>query len=297
MKLQAVPRVYASNFVAPILPGEPRVIVGDVESWDALKRWQPEYLKRVAGSREVLVREKAGTSRNIYQNMEQGGSIAFANYLDWVLEIAAMPEIMEIARNSETVENLTRAKNGNRFDTCYYLDVSLRKLSEVLLKDICIPAWYRDPPIDIIFWCGVLGTSSGLHSDVNPNCNVQVFGRKHFILFDPIESKRVYRIPRITHCQFDPNLPDFDRFPMAKSAKGMECTLNPGECLYIPVGWYHQVTVMSEWALNVNFFWPRPFMQSIATPALWRLLIRRLLARWLVRVQSGQTWPALVKRT
>lgn len=280
MELRAVPRVHASLFRAPSLPGEPRVVFGEADHWPATTSWSPQYLQKIAGDKEVSVREKKGTARNIYQNLQSSGTVPFSDYLGWVMEVASNPAIRDLAETAQNVAELTRAMNRNTSEPFYYLDVKLEALSAALLDDVRIPKWYVTPPVDIIFWCGVLGTSSGLHSDVKPNCNVQLLGRKHFILFHPDQSGNVYRIPGITHCRFDPNLPDFEQFPLANAATGLECTLNPGEALYIPVGWYHQVTVVSDWAINVNFFWPRPLVQSIATPVLWSFLAKRLWARW-----------------
>jgi len=58
---------------------------------------------------------------------------------------------------------------------------------------------------------------------------------------------------------FDPNKPDFEKYPRALGARGWECILERGETLYIPPGWYHQVTVLSPGAVNVNFWFGRMF--------------------------------------
>ncbi|MFC4531997.1 cupin-like domain-containing protein [Sphaerisporangium dianthi] len=277
MRLKPIPRVSRRDFRPARLAGGPLVVLDNTPGWRAFTRWHEGYLKSVAGDREVAVRETNGPPRNIFQNLAEGGRVPFGDYLDWVVETAR--DLEGLAGDHAGVREVTRAVAGGGFEVSYYLDAKLGELSKTLVADAPAPDWYRSPPVDANLWCGVLGTSSGLHCDVTPNCNVQVIGRKHFILFPPSQSRRVYRIPRITHCRFDPNDPDFDRFPLARRASGRQCTLSPGESLYIPVGWYHQVTVVSAWALNVNFFWPRPFGQGIATPPLWRFLLRRGWAR------------------
>jgi hypothetical protein len=277
VELAPVPRVTRGEFRPSRWGGEPQVVVDVATSWRALHRWRPEYLKSVIGDRAVVVRETNGAPRNIFQNLAVGGSIRFPQYLDWVLETAG--DLAPIAAHNPHIGGITKAVAEFGFESSYYLDVKLERLSRTLLDDIEIPNWYRTAPVDINLWCGVLGTSSGLHCDVTPNCNVQIAGHKTFILFAPSQSRRVYQVPGITHGRFDPNLPDYDRFPLARAATGRECTLKPGEALYIPVGWYHQVTVRSGWALNVNFFWPRPFPQGLLRPSLWHFLLRRGWAR------------------
>ncbi|AKJ29648.1 cupin-like domain-containing protein [Caldimonas brevitalea] len=275
-----IPRVDARRFRPPRWSREPRVVEGNVDDWPALRRWQPDYLKRVVGGTSVAVREATGAPRNIYQNLSQGGRITFSQYFDWVLELAQAPDFRAIeATASADPGRISQAVCDTGFECSYYLDANLHRCLPQLLADVRTPPWYREAPVDTIFWCGVLGTSCGLHSDVTPNCNVQVAGRKHFMLYPPSQARWLYQLPGRTHCRFDPNQPDFERFPLARNARGWQCVLQPGESLYIPVGWFHQVTVVSGYALNVNFFWPRPFPQGLLTPALWQLLLRRGWAR------------------
>ena len=279
MDLIDIPQVHTSEFRPRRLGGEPRVVIGNVDTWAAFGLWQPDYLKAVAGNQKVSVRETVGPPRNIYQNLSQGGEILFSQYIDWVLEIANGDDFKDYLRKYSDVSDITRAICESGFECSYYLDTKLADFSTDLLRDVKTPSWYSVDPVDVIFWCGVLGTSSGLHSDVTPNCNVQILGHKHFILFPPSQSRLLYQVPGRTHCQFDPNIPDFIRFPLARKALGWQCTLHPGQSLYIPVGWFHQVTVTSGWALNVNFFWPRPFPQGLITRSLWRILLWRSWVR------------------
>jgi Cupin-like domain len=294
MLLRPVPGVLWSEFQPSRLGGEPRVVMDDVQRWEKICGWTPEYLKACIGHRDVPVRETNGPPTNIFQNLTQGGRISFGEYLDWVIESARY--IITGVRAYGSVSDVARAVSRSGLECSYYLDAKLGELSPVLLAEAGYPDWYRCEPVDINFWCGVLGTSSGLHCDVTPNCNVQVVGRKHFILFPPSQGRRIYQVPGITHCRFDPNLPDFEQFPRAKCAVGQQCTLEPGQSLYIPVGWFHQVTVVSDWAVNVNFFWARPFPQGLVIPALWRFLLRRGWARMHVamrqrRMPGGSVTP------
>jgi Cupin-like domain len=284
MELIEIPRVHVSQFRSPRTGGEPRVVLENVQHWRALRAWSPDYLKSIAGTSQVSVRETNGPPRNIYQNLAQGGKISFSQYLDWVLETANGEDFQALEKRYSTVSDIVRAVCNSGFASSYYLDAKLGDLSKDLLNDVQIPKWYKADPVDILLWCGVLGTSSGLHFDITPNCNVQVAGHKHFILFAPSQCRLLYRVRGGAHCHFDPNIPNFDRFPLARHAVGWRCTLRMGESLYIPAGWFHQVTVTSAWALNVNFFWPRPFPQGLITPSLWRLLGRRMWARFRARL-------------
>ena len=51
--------------------------------------------------------------------------------------------------------------------------------------------------------------------------------------------------------KFDPEAPDFEQFPLARNASMIECTVHPGELLYVPAGWYHQVRALT-FSLSAN---------------------------------------------
>jgi hypothetical protein len=265
-----------SSFAPSRWGGEPHVIVDAGAAWPALRRWQPEYLKSVAGHSEVTVREMVGAPRNVFRNLREGGSLPFADYVDWVTETAA--ELVPIVGVARSAADIMRAVDGSGMEQSYYLDLPLADLSPQLRAEVDPPHWYGVPPYDAMLWLGVIGSSSGTHFDLLPNCNVQVAGTKQFILFDPSQASRLYPSPgREAGCELDPNLPDYDRFPRARGLRGYVCELRAGEAIYIPAGWYHQVTVTSPWALNVNFWWPRPRRQTWATASLRRVVLRR---RW-----------------
>jgi len=283
-----VPKVHAGAFRPPRMGGEPRVVVENVQCWPALQTWTPPYLRSVAGATQVAVRETIGPPRNVYQNLVEGGKITFAQYLDWVLEIAGGDDFRAILNSDSSVSAIVRAVCDSGFERSYYLDIKLGALSKDLLKDVRTPGWYRTDPVDAFFWCGVLGTSSGMHFDLTPNCNVQVVGQKHFIMCPPSNGRLLYRNQGGAHCRFDPNILDFEQFPLARDAQFWRCTLRAGESLYIPAGWFHQVTVTSAWAVNVNFFWPRPFPQGLITPTMWQLIARRAWVRLRAGLSSGR---------
>ena len=252
MQLVTLPGVSIQDF-DPNRILTPAVVVGSASGWNALEGWTPEYLKAVAGDQSVSVRNTSGAPQNIYHRLEPDTELKFAEYLNWVLSTAE--QLTDALGDSCDVGGISRAVTAKGMTSSHYLDIELERLSARLARDIDVPEWYRIPPAMILFWCGVLGTSSGLHSDEHANCNVQIFGKKHFVLFSPNQVDLFERIPGRTQCRFDPNLPDFDRFPLARNASGYECWLNPGDSLHIPPKWLHQVTVVSTWAINVNFFW------------------------------------------
>jgi hypothetical protein len=272
MDIKPVIRTTREEFGATKWRAEPRVIAGNIPRWDASRLWSAPYLEEKAGYRKVLIRAKQGT------NADSCGQILFSRYLEWVLDAAI--DLEDICRGCTDAAGIAKAVAKSGMGASYYLDTSLTELSSKLAAEAPAPDWSSNEPLGTRLWCGVLGTSCGTHADTLPSCDTQVMGNKHFLLFPPSQGRFLYRMRGSTQCRFDPILPDYERFPLARHASGLECTLKPGESLYIPPGWYYQVTVVSGWAVNVNFLWPRSFFETLATPWLWEPLAQNQLTEF-----------------
>jgi hypothetical protein len=51
--------------------------------------------------------------------------------------------------------------------------------------------------------------------------------------------------------------PDITRFPRFCQARAVECVLHPGEALFIPSAWWHNITQLDEENVSVNFWFER----------------------------------------
>lgn len=104
------------------------------------------------------------------------------------------------------------------------------------------------------FWLGPAGTVTPLHADYDDNIFVQLWGSKRIFLAPPHHDEFLY--PREANAllfgsPFDPAAPDFERFPLARHASIVECVVEPGDMLYVPAGWYHQVSSLT-FSLSAN---------------------------------------------
>jgi hypothetical protein len=65
----------------------------------------------------------------------------------------------------------------------------------------------------------------------------------------------------------DIDLPDFNRYPMLAHAEFLEFTLEPGDLMFIPTGWWHQVNSL-DMAISVSFWWPARIQQCLKSHIL-----------------------------
>jgi hypothetical protein len=122
------------------------------------------------------------------------------------------------------------------------------------------------------FWLGPAGTVTPLHCDYDDNIFAQVVGTKRIFLAPPHHDEFLYTReanPVLHGSPFDPEHPNFDKYPLARQAALVECIIQPGEMLYVPAGWYHQVRAMT-FSLSVNR-WARAMPLALSGDAALRL--------------------------
>jgi hypothetical protein len=110
------------------------------------------------------------------------------------------------------------------------------------------------------FWLGPARTVTPLHCDYDDNIFAQIWGSKRIFLAPPHHDEFLYTReanPVLFGSPFDPEAPDFDAFPLARQAAIVEVVVEPGDMLYVPAGWYHQVRALTfslssnRWARGV----------------------------------------------
>jgi lysine-specific demethylase 8/hypoxia-inducible factor 1-alpha inhibitor (HIF hydroxylase) len=118
--------------------------------------------------------------------------------------------------------------------------------------------------IDLNLWWGPAGHTEPLHYDSGDGTLVQLHGVKRATLFPPSQTRNLYPFPLRRKgippwfSQLYLDRPDFDRFPRLKTAlpHQVDVVLAPGEVLFIPANWWHEVRSVSEgYICSINRFW------------------------------------------
>lgn len=142
-------------------------------------------------------------------------------------------------------------------------------------------------------WVGLGGHVTCLHCDPFDGILMQLHGSKRLILFPPSHLPHLYPFPVLSHLrhglkrrasysQVYPDRPDFANFPKFQEAfeQRYEVILERGDVLFIPVGWWHEVTALGDGLVcSVNRFWSvLPRQRALRSWNKWRIHLGSLLA-------------------
>ncbi|HET7267477.1 MAG TPA: cupin-like domain-containing protein [Oleiagrimonas sp.] len=136
--------------------------------------------------------------------------------------------------------------------------------------DECIPAFRRDHALDMLepaiaprLWVGNQVTTP-THFDSQHNIACVVCGRRRFTLFAPEQLANLYIGPldyaptgaAISMARLEQV--DDPRFPRLRHAlaAAQQATLEPGDAIYMPPLWWHNVASLEPLNALVNYWWP-----------------------------------------
>ena len=114
-------------------------------------------------------------------------------------------------------------------------------------------------------------------------------GEKQCILFPPSETRYLYKIPHalISHEGIDFENPDFEKWPALAQAKGYIANLKHGEVLYMPEGYWHQMTYITPgFSMSIRSV-PKQF--SNLSKAVYNLVVMRHFDNFMRKIR-GEKW-------
>jgi Cupin-like domain len=205
--------------------GKPVIITDLMKNWEASTKWTLDFFKSEYGSVKVEVMDVQLDDIN----RTSVTSMIMADYIDYM-------------------------SASNRNQLLYLANFILDKYPE-LYKNYEVPVYFPDLlqklPKELrgkyglnLSWLfiGPKGASVGLHNDVLDTSAwlALISGRKRFVFFTPDQEDFLY------DGKVNVFNPDLEKFPLYAKAKPVEVILEPGEVIYTPSKWWHQVENLED---------------------------------------------------
>ena len=210
----------------------PVLITGMMDDWPALRKWGLDYFAEKFGDREVDVQSGRDASGRFEEDREKfRRKMAFSEYVEKVRTAGVTNDFYITANNNSANRNA---------------------LPELWDDIVQIPEYLNAKSADNgFFWFGPAGTITPFHHDLTNNLMAQVIGRKR-ILIAPSWDMPLMRNLRDVYCEVDGRETAPDPRPAAGEPQILECFLEPGEILFLPVGCLHFVEAL-EVSATVSF--------------------------------------------
>lgn len=217
----------------------PAIFTDIVSRWR--ERWTPEGLRdRFGDVRVEACVERLADARPDANWREHRVELDLREYVDRMLAAGPTNDLYLIANNRNTARGELRA----------------------LWDDVVLPpGWFDEPrlPYGSALWLGPAGTITPLHHDTSNILFCQIHGRKRIVLAPPWTEPLLDTADGVYN----------RRGPEALASEeipAIDLVLEPGEALFIPAGWWHDVRSLDvSVSLAINAF-VRPNVYGWYTP-------------------------------
>lgn len=244
--------VYTSN--------EPIILKGLVKNWPLVKAG----LESPAAAVDLLKSHCSGEPTYAYfgepgtKRLAYNPEITKLNFENRKIDINTVLD--------EILSNLDNDNPPLRYIASNIIEISFPKLKDE--NDLAFNAdHFKTHPLELAdplrgIWIGTK-TLSPCHYDAQSNIACCVAGKRKFTMFPPDQVANLYPGPlelnpggpAITLVDFDN--PDFEKFPRYRDAipNGQIAELEPGDAVFIPCMWWHQVEALSSFNILINYWW------------------------------------------
>jgi ribosomal protein L16 Arg81 hydroxylase len=220
----------------------PVILIDAMRTWKALALWNPEYLKEKCGNEEVEIMTGRETDPEYEKNSESHKrTILFRDYVEMVTSTGQSNDFYMVANNHFLEKEAVKELYQDIGELPEYLNA--RKLAG-----------------SSFLWFGPAGTITPLHHDVLNIFMAQMYGRKHLTLIPSIQTHLVYNNVGV-YSEVNCDDINYDIYPSFRYVTKIELALEPGEILFIPVGWWHYVKALdvSITISFINFLYPNEY--------------------------------------
>ena len=235
-------QIFLDQFYAP---GRPVVLTEQIADWPALAKWTPDYLKQAVGPVPIEFQGGRDADPLFERNKDAHRQIQpFDAFIDQIVQAPGNDAYLTAynsERNAAALAPLAR---------------DIGALEEILTREASHP--------DGMMWIGPAGSWTPLHHDLTNNLIVQLVGRKRLVLAPAAYAGRLYNRQHVFSEVQDLESFDAGRFADLGGVHVYELTLDPGEALFVPLGWWHQARALdfSVTLTFTNFRWPNDASQG-----------------------------------
>ena len=262
----------------------PTIFRGAVDGWKLVR--QPsidsliDYLKGFDTGKPVEVFQQAGGDGRFFYD-ESGRGFNFQR----------VPE--PLGRALERLRALARMETGEK---AYIQSAALDLHFPGLAEDNRLPGVEAAPRA----WIGNQAVTP-THFDLYDNLVCMVAGTKRFVLFPPEQTKNLYigplehTVSGVPASMADIDRPDFARFPRLREAlaERQVAELVPGDVLFVPYMWWHQVTSYASFNMQVNYWWNPATSQNPQTVNPQLALMSAILTLRDLPPAQNRAWKAM----
>ncbi|KAG1754044.1 cupin-like domain-containing protein [Suillus paluster] len=270
----------AAEFAQLVHVSRPVVIKGF--QIPALKRWTDDYLQNKLQEQPISV----AITPNGHADAIAAGPGGRLFFVEPFVEKVPMEKLLERLNTDQDGDNAPtsylQSQNGNIYSSRFFESPNddpseFGTLREDVPSNIPWVAEALGRNSDAVnLWIGNSKSITSIHSDPYENIYTVIRGRKHFTLLPPCEGwclrERMYPhavydrsdnsnglsvVPSLDNPQvrwssvFDPNLPG----SLPPEAHPMHITLEAGDTLYLPVGWWHYVKQSGSTTIALNWWY------------------------------------------
>jgi hypothetical protein len=243
---------------------KPVVIQKLTQDWPAYEKWNLNYIKTIAGDKIVPLYDDRPVSHKDGFNAAHA-SMKMADYIDLLQSKPTNYRIFlyELMKEVPILQNDFKWPN-----------IGLRLVKQ-------LPMLFFGGENSKVFMHYDIDYSNILHFHFN--------GKKQCMLFAPDQTPYLYKVPHalITREDIDFDNPDFEKFPALKKAQGLITTLNHGEMLYMPEGYWHYMKYLTPgFSMSLRAF---PRRISNLSKAVYNVFIMRYFDTAMRKIK-GQAW-------
>ncbi|KAJ3696117.1 hypothetical protein LUZ60_001494 [Juncus effusus] len=280
------------NFTSMIeSKNRPAVFRGGVKSWKAISEWNPfdgglDYLLERVGSDAVVEAMMSNHAQVFYGDLRSHERVAI-QFSSFIASCKSWLEQLD-----SKVENLKERSNSDEIcldapDKLYLAQVPIYNSEKDLQEEKCVLQTLRQdidtPSIlgkrcisSINFWMNRAKSRSSIHYDPHHNMLCIVSGHKEVTLWAPSASRFLYPMPVYGEAS-NHSAVNIENPTKEMKDYSDKVTLNPGDILFIPEGWYHQVD-SEDLTIGVNFWWESKITFDML-PHMDAYYLRRILNR------------------